>query len=98
MTCDTVGPYRPNGGRTLRILIVYPAAILMLTAPEDVEDRMALLQILAGVFDAPADTAAKPIGLIAGTTGVVVVALGTACVIAARGIARLGVVAALRER
>jgi putative ABC transport system permease protein len=59
---------------------------------------VALLQILAGVFDPPADLPAIPLPLIGATTGFVVVALGVALVLADRGLARLDVVAALRER
>jgi putative ABC transport system permease protein len=59
---------------------------------------VALLQILAGVFDPPADTPAIPLALIAATAGVVILALGAALAIADRGVARLSPVAALRER
>ena len=59
---------------------------------------VALLQILAGVFDPPADLPAIPLALIGAMTGVVVVALGAALVAADRGLSRLSVVAALRER
>lgn len=57
-----------------------------------------LLQILAGVFDPPADVPAIPMTLIGVTTGVVVLALGAALLVADRGLSRLSVVAALRER
>lgn len=57
-----------------------------------------LLQILAGVFDPPADVPAIPVTLIGITTGVVVLALGAALLVADRGLSRLSVVAALRER
>ena len=57
-----------------------------------------LLQILAGVFDPPADVPAFPVTLIGVTTGVVVLALGAALLVADRGLSRLSVVAALRER
>ena len=59
---------------------------------------VALLQILAGVFDPPADLPAIPAVLIGAMTGVVVVALGAALLVADRGLSRLSVVAALRER
>ncbi len=59
---------------------------------------VALLQILAGVFDPPADVPAIPLGLLAAVTAVVVAALGAALVVADRGLSRLSVVAALRER
>jgi putative ABC transport system permease protein len=59
---------------------------------------VALLQILAGVFDPPADRPAIPLTLIGAMTGIVVVALGAALVVADRGLSRLSVVAALRER
>jgi ABC-type transporter Mla maintaining outer membrane lipid asymmetry permease subunit MlaE len=59
---------------------------------------VALLQILAGVFDPPADQPTIPFALIAGMTCVVAVALGVALVAADRGLSRLSVVAALRER
>ena len=57
-----------------------------------------LLQILAGVFDPPADLPAIPLAPIGAMTGVVVVALGAALGVADRGLARLSVVAAMRER
>jgi hypothetical protein len=57
-----------------------------------------LLQILAGVFDPPADRPAVPIVAIVATVGCVAIALTVALGIADRGIARLGIVAALRER
>jgi putative ABC transport system permease protein len=57
-----------------------------------------LLQILAGVFDPPADVPAIPVTLIGVTTGVIVLALGAALLVADRGLSRLSVVAALRER
>jgi len=57
-----------------------------------------LLQILAGVFDPPADVPAIPVTLMGVTTGVVVLALGAALLVADRGLSRLNVVAALRER
>ncbi len=59
---------------------------------------LALLQILAGVFDPPAEVAAIPAGLLAAMTLVVIAALGAALALADRGLARLSVVAALRER
>ncbi len=59
---------------------------------------LTLLQILAGIFDPPADFPAIPLTLIGAMTGVIVVALGAALVVADRGLARLSVVAALRER
>ena len=57
-----------------------------------------LLQILAGVFDPPADVPVVPLVLIGGMTGAVVVALAAALAVAGRGLARMSVVAALRER
>jgi putative ABC transport system permease protein len=57
-----------------------------------------LLQILAGVFDPPADAPAIPVTLIGVTTGVVALALTAALLVADRGLSRLSVVAALRER
>ena len=59
---------------------------------------IALLQILAGVFDPPADLPAVPVELIGAMTGGIVVALVGAISIADRGLSRLSVVAALRER
>jgi len=59
---------------------------------------LALLQILAGVFDPPADLPAVPVAGIATIVGSVAVALAVAVGIADRGIARLGIVSALRER
>ena len=59
---------------------------------------LALLQILAGVFDPPADLPAVPVIGIAAIVGSIAVALTIAVAIADRGIARLGVVSALRER
>lgn len=57
-----------------------------------------LLQILAGVFDPPADVPAVPVLLIGTTVVAVVVTLGAGLAVAGREVARLGVVAALRER
>jgi putative ABC transport system permease protein len=59
---------------------------------------LALLQILAGVFDPPAEVPAVPILGILAMVGCVAIALMVALVIADRGIARIGIVAALRER
>jgi putative ABC transport system permease protein len=59
---------------------------------------LALLQILAGVFDPPANLPAVPVMGIATIIGSVAVALAIAVGIADRGIARLGIVSALRER
>ena len=59
---------------------------------------MSLLQILAGVFDPPADVPAVPLLPIAAMTGIVVVAVAAALAVADRGLSRLSVVAALRER
>jgi putative ABC transport system permease protein len=59
---------------------------------------VALLQILAGVFDPPADAPAIPVTLLGAMLVVVVAALGAALAMADRGLARLSVVAALRER
>ncbi len=59
---------------------------------------LTLLQVLSGVFDPPADLPAVPVPSIAAAIGSVVIALACAVAIADRGIARLGVVSALRER
>jgi hypothetical protein len=59
---------------------------------------LALLQILAGVFDPPADFPAVPLGGIVAMVGCVAIALAIALAIADRGIARIGIVSALRER
>ncbi len=59
---------------------------------------VALLQILAGVFDPPADSPAIPVALIGAMTGVILIALAVSVSIADRGLSRLSVVAALRER
>lgn len=59
---------------------------------------LALLQILAGVFDPPPDSPAIPLAGIAGIIAAIGVALVAALVIAERGLSRLSVVAALRER
>jgi putative ABC transport system permease protein len=59
---------------------------------------LALLQILAAIFDPPADFPVVPPGAIVATVGCVVVALLGALAVADRGIARLDVVGALRER
>jgi putative ABC transport system permease protein len=59
---------------------------------------LALLQILAGVFDPPADLPAVPIGGILAMVGCLAIALIVALAIADRGIARIGIVSALRER
>ena len=59
---------------------------------------LALLQILAGVFDPPADRPAIPVlGILTIVAGVAM-ALAAAVVVADRGIARLGIVSSLRER
>jgi len=57
-----------------------------------------LLQILAGIFDPPADSPAIPLVLMVATVCVVGGALALASLVADRGLARLSVVAALRER
>lgn len=59
---------------------------------------IALLQILAGVFDPPTDVPAIPVLAIVAMIACVAIALAIALWIADRGIARLGVVSALRER
>ncbi|HYX11253.1 MAG TPA: hypothetical protein VE817_04695, partial [Candidatus Acidoferrum sp.] len=59
---------------------------------------LSLLQILAGVFDPPADVPVIPVNLIVTMTGLVAGAVGAALLLADRGLSRLGVVAALRER
>ena len=59
---------------------------------------LALLQILAGVFDPPANLPAVPALAIVAAIGCVAAALAVAVGIADRGIARIGLVAALRER
>jgi putative ABC transport system permease protein len=59
---------------------------------------IALLQILAGVFDPPADAPAIPLALIGAMTGAILLALVAALAVADRGLSRLSVVAALRER
>ncbi|MEA2548446.1 MAG: hypothetical protein QOE42_1044, partial [Chloroflexota bacterium] len=59
---------------------------------------MSLLQILAGVFDPPADAPAIPIVPMIALTGIVVGAVALALIVADRGLSRLSVVAALRER
>lgn len=59
---------------------------------------LALLQILARVFDPPADLPAVPVIGIVAIVGCIAVAMGIALGIADRGIARLGIVSALRER
>jgi len=59
---------------------------------------VALLQILAGVFDPPAEVPAIPAGSLVGIVALIGVALGGALVVADRGLARISVVAALRER
>lgn len=59
---------------------------------------IALLQILAGVFDPPADVPAIPLALIGAMSGCIVVALGAAMLVADRRLSRQSVVAALRER
>jgi hypothetical protein len=57
-----------------------------------------LLQILAGVFDPPADTPSVPVLPIVALVGIVALAIAASLVIADRGLARQSVVAALRER
>ncbi|TAL11473.1 MAG: FtsX-like permease family protein [Chloroflexota bacterium] len=59
---------------------------------------LALLQILAGIFDPPADSPAIPLVLIGAMTAIVGVSLVGALALADRGLSRLSVVAALRER
>ncbi|MEP6638723.1 MAG: FtsX-like permease family protein, partial [Chloroflexota bacterium] len=59
---------------------------------------VALLQILAGVFDPPADQPAVPLAALVFMIGTIVLAAIAALVIADRALARLAVVAELRER
>ncbi|MEO8437290.1 MAG: FtsX-like permease family protein [Chloroflexota bacterium] len=59
---------------------------------------LALLQILAGVFDPPADLPAVPLAAVGLMTGTIVAAVIAALLIADRALARLAVVAELRER
>jgi putative ABC transport system permease protein len=59
---------------------------------------VALLQVLAGVFDPPADVPAVPLALLVAMLALILVALLAAMTIADRGLSRLSVVAALRER
>ena len=59
---------------------------------------LALLQILAGIFDPPADNPAIPLALIGIMTAIVGLSLAMALALADRGLSRLSVVAALRER
>ena len=58
----------------------------------------ALLQILAGVFDPPADLPAVPIVAIAVVAGLVLAGVGLATMAGDRALARLNVLGALRER
>jgi putative ABC transport system permease protein len=57
-----------------------------------------LLQVLAGVFDPPADLPAMPWLSLAGLAAAVALALGAALLVADRSLARLNVLGALRER
>lgn len=57
-----------------------------------------LLQILAGVFDPPADSPVIPFGSIAAIVGAIAASVGVAVASADRGLTRLNVVGALRER
>jgi putative ABC transport system permease protein len=59
---------------------------------------IALLQILAGVFDPPADRPAVPFVAVLLMTGTVVAAVAVALVIADRALQRLSVASELRER
>ncbi len=59
---------------------------------------LAFLQILAGIFDPPANLPVLPIAAIVATAGCVAAALVLAVALADRGISRLDVVGALRER
>ncbi len=59
---------------------------------------VALLQILAGVFDPPADRPAVPFASVALVAGTIVAAVATALLIADRALARLAVMAELREQ
>ncbi len=59
---------------------------------------VALLQILAGVFDPPADRPAVPIAAVGLMAGTIIAAVVVALIIADRALARLAVVAELRER
>jgi hypothetical protein len=59
---------------------------------------LALLQILAGIFDPPADAPAIPLATVGAMTGVIGIALVAAVAVADRGLSRLSVVSALRER
>ncbi|HEY6056669.1 MAG TPA: ABC transporter permease, partial [Candidatus Limnocylindrales bacterium] len=58
----------------------------------------ALLQIVAGIFDPPADAPAIPLASIVAMTAAIGLALLGALAAADRGLSRLSVVAALRER
>jgi len=58
----------------------------------------ALLQILAGVFDPPADRPAVPIVAVGLVVCATVLAVGLALLIADRALAHLKVAAELRER
>jgi putative ABC transport system permease protein len=57
-----------------------------------------LLQIMAGLFDPPADLPTVPLAALLATALAVIVALGAAVFVADRALARLGVLALLRER
>jgi len=59
---------------------------------------VALLQILAGVFDPPADRPAVPIVAVGLVVCATVLAVGLALLIADRALAHLKVAAELRER
>lgn len=59
---------------------------------------VALLQILAGVFDPPPDLPAIPLAGIGAMTAAIAAALIASLAVAERGLSRLSVVAALRER
>jgi ABC-type antimicrobial peptide transport system permease subunit len=57
-----------------------------------------LVQILAGIFDPPANLPVVPMLAIGAVIGAVVLGLGASIVVAARSLSRLDLVSALRER
>jgi putative ABC transport system permease protein len=89
--------------RQLRALVVGEATViglsgLLIGGLSGAVVGFTLLQIMAGLFDPPADFPTVPIPALLGAALAVVVGLAAAVVVADRALARLRVLALLRER
>ena len=89
--------------RQLRALVVGEATViglsgLLIGVLSGAVVGFTLLQIMAGLFDPPADLPTVPLAALLATALAVIVALGAAVFVADRALARLGVLALLRER